>query len=65
MIVWGANDPYVTQDLLETGVLSRLPEARLLPVPRAGHWPHIEQPATLFTLLRRFRAAIPVPEPEP
>jgi esterase len=65
MIVWGANDPFVTQDLLETGVLSRLPEARLLPVPRAGHWPHIEQPATLFTLLRRFRAAIPVPEPEP
>jgi hypothetical protein len=59
LIVRGEEDPFVTQSVLETGVLPRFPGARVVSLPKAGHWPQLERAAAFGALLREFRRALP------
>jgi pimeloyl-ACP methyl ester carboxylesterase len=54
LIVRGADDSFVTEDLVAAAVAPRFPSARTVVVERAGHWPHLEQPAALAAQLDRF-----------
>ena len=49
LVVWGAQDPYISVDegrFYE----ARLPRARLLALPEAGHWPWIDDPSVIATV---------------
>jgi pimeloyl-ACP methyl ester carboxylesterase len=59
LIVRGAGDPFVTEEVLNAGVLPRFPGARLVTVAGAGHWPHVEQPAAVAALLEEFLTTLP------
>jgi pimeloyl-ACP methyl ester carboxylesterase len=59
LIIRGAGDPFVTEEVLNAGVLPRFPGARLGTVAEAGHWPHVEQPAAVAALLEEFLATLP------
>ncbi|MFJ1260122.1 alpha/beta fold hydrolase [Cupriavidus sp. CuC1] len=54
------DDTFITEDLVAATAM-RFSDARIEKVPRAGHWPQLEQPAALADLLRRFIAALPPP----
>jgi len=54
LIVRGADDGFVTDDLVTGTVSPRFPAAQTVVVERAGHWPHLEQPAALAAQLERF-----------
>jgi hypothetical protein len=60
LIIRGAGDPFVTEEVLSLGVLPRFPHARLATVAEAGHWPHVEQPAAVAALLQEFLTTLPV-----
>jgi pimeloyl-ACP methyl ester carboxylesterase len=59
LIVRGAGDPFVTEEVLNAGVLPRFPGARLATVADAGHWPHVEQPAAVAALLEECLTTLP------
>jgi pimeloyl-ACP methyl ester carboxylesterase len=59
LIIRGAGDPFVTEEVLNAGVLPRFPGARLATVADAGHWPHVEQPAAVAALLEQFLTTLP------
>jgi pimeloyl-ACP methyl ester carboxylesterase len=53
LLLWGAQDrllPPETADLW----LRLLPDARLEPIERAGHYPSVEQPERVATLVASF-----------
>jgi ketosteroid isomerase-like protein len=54
LIVRGGGDGFATEDLVATAVSPRFAPARTVVIERAGHWPHVEQPATLAAHLDRF-----------
>lgn len=58
LVIRGAEDPFVTDDLLSAGVLPRLPQIESATVQGAGHWAHIEQPAAVAGLLDAFVARV-------
>jgi hypothetical protein len=58
LVIRGAEDPVVTDDLLSAGVLPRFGQAETATVPGAGHWAHIEQPAAVAGLLDAFVARV-------
>ncbi len=43
LVVWGAHDPYIPMRFARA-FAARLPNAELLELDRAGHWPWIDQP---------------------
>ena len=43
MVVWGVGDPYIPTRFARA-FAARLPNAELLELDRAGHWPWIDQP---------------------
>jgi pimeloyl-ACP methyl ester carboxylesterase len=43
LVVWGERDPWFHASLAER-YEERLPQARVLRVPDAGHWPWLERP---------------------
>jgi pimeloyl-ACP methyl ester carboxylesterase len=43
LVVWGARDPYISPDFGRAYAL-RLPNAELVELPDAGHWPWIDRP---------------------
>ena len=43
LILWGDCDPWCGRDLAEA-YASRLPESTFQPIPRAGHWPWLDDP---------------------
>jgi hypothetical protein len=59
LIIRGAGDPFVTEEVLNAGVLPRFPGARLVTVADVGHWPHVEQPAAVAALLEEFLTTLP------
>jgi pimeloyl-ACP methyl ester carboxylesterase len=54
LIVRGGDDGFVTEDLVATTVSPRFASAQTVVVERAGHWPHLEQPAALAAHLDQF-----------
>jgi pimeloyl-ACP methyl ester carboxylesterase len=54
LIVRGADDSFVTEELVTATVSPRFASARTELVERAGHWPHLEQPADVAAQLDDF-----------
>ena len=50
LVVWGAKDVYIP---VQFGRLyaERLPRAELLEVPNAGHWPWIDEPSVVDSVV--------------
>jgi haloalkane dehalogenase len=54
-IIWGMKDPAFTPRALARWE-RELPEAHVLRLDRAGHWPHEEEPEAVIEVLRRLLA---------
>jgi hypothetical protein len=54
LIVRGADDDFVTKELVFATVAPRFASARTVTVERAGHWPHVEQPGDVGARLDDF-----------
>jgi pimeloyl-ACP methyl ester carboxylesterase len=54
LVVRGGDDGLVTEELVATGVSPRFASVQTVVIERAGHWPHVEQPAALAAQLDRF-----------
>ena len=54
LVVRGGDDGLVTEELVATAVSPRFASAQTVVIERAGHWPHLEQPAALAAQLDRF-----------
>ncbi|BCW05697.1 alpha/beta fold hydrolase [Arthrobacter sp. NtRootA1] len=46
-ILRGANDPFVTTEIVSSYVAPRFEDATEASIPDAGHWPHVENPAVV------------------
>ena len=46
MVLWGADDPYLPVEFARR-YAARLPDAELVELPDAGHWPWIERPEVI------------------
>lgn len=51
LVVRGGDDPFVTADVVDAGVVPRFTDVTTATVRGAGHWPHVERPALVATLL--------------
>jgi hypothetical protein len=61
LVFWGKNDPYVPVSLAKTQ-LKAFPGARIVIVPKAGHWPFVDEPATaLRTIVPFLRRVVRAP----
>ncbi|MFF7471938.1 alpha/beta fold hydrolase [Streptomyces sp. NPDC008092] len=58
LVVRGADDGFVTAELVAQGVAPRFAAPETVVVDRAGHWAHLEQPAVVAGHLDRFLAAV-------
>jgi pimeloyl-ACP methyl ester carboxylesterase len=56
LLLWGADDRFVTADYYGAAYRAAIPGARLETIERAGHFPHLEQPAALVERAGRFLA---------
>ena len=56
LLIWGAEDRFVTADYYGAAYRAAIPGARLEPIDRCGHFPHLEQPAALVDCIGRFLA---------
>jgi pimeloyl-ACP methyl ester carboxylesterase len=55
LVVWGGRDPYLPVEF-GRAYAERLPNAELLEVPEAGHWPWIERPALIDRIVAFLEA---------
>lgn len=55
----GADDGFVTDDMVTTGVLPRFKWAESFAVPEAGHWAHVEAPAAVADHIKAFLTTLP------
>jgi pimeloyl-ACP methyl ester carboxylesterase len=53
LLMWGKNDGIVTTDY-GAAYKKLIPGAKLVSIAKAGHYPHIEQPAAFVEALRSF-----------
>jgi haloalkane dehalogenase len=58
LIVWGMKDSAFEPSQLERW-RQLLPEARVVRIDAAGHWPHEEEPAQVIEAIRSFLSATP------
>ncbi|MEV8615520.1 hypothetical protein AB0383_47835 [Amycolatopsis sp. NPDC051373] len=58
LVVRGAGDGFVTDEMVRSGVIPRFAEPRTALVEQAGHWPHAEQPASLAAAVLSFVAQV-------
>jgi pimeloyl-ACP methyl ester carboxylesterase len=58
LIIRGASDAFVTAELISSGVTPRFEAPTVMPIERAGHWPHIEQPDAVARIVESFLADI-------
>jgi pimeloyl-ACP methyl ester carboxylesterase len=56
LIMRGADDGFVTEELVTRAVSPRFASATTATVERAGHWPHVERPADVAAHLDAFLA---------
>jgi haloalkane dehalogenase len=53
LVVWGMRDPAFPPRMLELW-RQALPQAEVVPIEEAGHWPHEEDPQAVVTAVRHF-----------
>ncbi|MDB5858762.1 MAG: putative hydrolase or acyltransferase of alpha/beta superfamily [Ramlibacter sp.] len=58
LIIRGAKDPFVTEELVSSGVVPRFAKPVLVAVDNAGHWAQVEQPAAVAQVLLAFIASL-------
>lgn len=58
IVVRGASDPFVTE-AVASSVAERFEGAGVVSIEAAGHWAHVEQPASIASLLAGFAATAP------
>lgn len=51
LVIRGERDPFVTAAVVEDGVVPRFTDVAVATVADAGHWPHLERPEAVATLL--------------
>jgi len=56
LLLWGADDRFVSASDYGAAYRSAIPGARLETIDRAGHFPHLEQPAALVERIQAFLA---------
>jgi esterase len=54
LIVRGVGDPFVTEEVIDAGVLPRFANARLVGIADAGHFPHLEKPEEVTRIVGDF-----------
>ena len=54
LLLWGADDRFVTAAYYGDAYRGAIPGARFETIDRAGHFPHIEEPAALVERIRGF-----------
>ena len=54
LLLWGANDHFVTPGYYGAAYRDAIPGARLEAIDHAGHLPHVEQPEALVEKIRMF-----------
>jgi pimeloyl-ACP methyl ester carboxylesterase len=54
LLLWGADDRFVTADYYGAAYRAAIPGARLETIERAGHFPHLEQPDALVERVGQF-----------
>jgi pimeloyl-ACP methyl ester carboxylesterase len=52
------DDTFASRELVRDAVANRFRHAETAYVARAGHWPHVEQPAAVAAILTRFVGGI-------
>ena len=57
-LIVSTDDTVFPRDFLATEVAPRFENATLAEVPDSGHWPQIEQPASLASVLDDFIARL-------
>ena len=62
LLLWGADDRFVSARYYGAAYQSAIPGARLETIDRAGHFPHLEQPAALVERIQGFLATAVVAE---
>jgi pimeloyl-ACP methyl ester carboxylesterase len=65
LLLWGADDRFVSASYYGAAYQRAIPGARLETIDRAGHFPHLEQPAALVERIERFLATGVVAERRP
>lgn len=58
LVINGKDDPFVTNELLENGVLPRFENLSTVSIDQAGHIPHLEQPSEVARVVRDFACAL-------
>lgn len=58
LVINGKEDPFVTNELLENGVLPRFERISTVAIDDAGHVPHLEQPSEVARVVRDFAYAL-------
>jgi pimeloyl-ACP methyl ester carboxylesterase len=53
LVFWGKKDPYVPVSLARTQ-RQAFPGARIVVLPKAGHWPFVDEPATARSVIVPF-----------
>lgn len=54
LIVGGANDTVCTPEVLESLVVPRFAMGKMVLLPHAGHWPHIDYPGEIAREIEKF-----------
>jgi pimeloyl-ACP methyl ester carboxylesterase len=54
LIVRGGDDAFVTEEIVYHSVIPRFTNPTVVSVDGAGHWPHVEQPQAVATILDAF-----------
>jgi pimeloyl-ACP methyl ester carboxylesterase len=54
LLIGGGEDTFCSPELIRDAVAPRFAHVHTSHVAGAGHWPHVEQPADVAELLRRF-----------
>jgi pimeloyl-ACP methyl ester carboxylesterase len=58
LIIRGDGDTFATAGLISDGVTPRFNAPEVASIERAGHWPHVEQPAAIASVVELFVANI-------
>ncbi|MEM5329152.1 alpha/beta hydrolase [Paraburkholderia sp. JHI2823] len=58
LIVRGEDDAFVNAEMISSSVAPHFSHPETVVVERAGHWPHVEQPASVATILGAFMATV-------
>ena len=54
LIVRGADDGFITEDLVSAAVSPRFASVEIVAIDGAAHWPHLERPSVVAAQLDRF-----------